>query len=402
MLIQNFAKGERLPNRETIWNKTFICLFIANAMMYLSQMMMNTLVSKYTNSLGASAAVVGVVMSAFTWTALILKVVSAPALDAFNKKFILAGAMFVMSLAYWGYGFSDNIPMLLSSRLLQGAGQAFTATCCLALAADSLPRDKMGSGLGVFSLAQAICQAIGPSCGLYLAEFIGYTYTFFTGAVLMTVACLLVLTISVEKRPRKKFKISLGSMFAKEAILPACLALLFSMAYFNINSFLVIYAEDIGIEGEIGLFFTVYAVTLLFTRPLIGKLSDKYGIHNVLLPAMCCFAVSFIIISFARSLPAFLVAAFISAFGYGACTPTVQALCMKRVGAERRGAGSCTNYVGQDLGSLLGPIIGGFVVGHFGYPAMWRIMLLPVLIAAVVVIIFRKDIASSETARAGK
>jgi MFS family permease len=383
--------SEQQKTVSKIWNRTFISIFIANALMNLSQQMVNTLVAKYADHLGATATTVGIVMSMFTYTALLLKLISAPAIDSFNRKYILTGAMLVMAVAYFGYSASSNIPILMGSRLLQGAGQAFTATCCLALAADALPRDKMGAGIGFFSLAQAACQAIGPTIGLTLVDFVGYNTTFLIGAVMMVLAALAALRVKTESRPVKKFVISLNSVLAKEAAIPAILMLLLSMAYCNINSFLIIYADKRGVNA-IGLFFTVYAVTLLFTRPTVGKLSDKYGLQKVLIPAMCFFAIAFIIISFASSLPMFLVAAFISAFGYGACQPAIQTLCMKCVPNERRGAGSCTNYIGTDLGNLAGPVIAGIIIENLGYSAMWRIMLVPVFIALIMVVIFRNYI----------
>jgi MFS family permease len=384
---------QEIPTK--IWNKTFISVFIANALMYLSQQMMNTLVAKYANHLGASATIVGVVMSMFTYTALLLKLISAPAIDSFNRKYILTGAMMVMAIAFFGYSFSTSVPILMASRLLQGAGQAFTATCCLALASDALPSDKLGAGIGYFSLAQAACQAIGPTVGLSLATYLGYNNTFLIGAILMVCAAFAATRVKLEARPRKKFVISVHSVFAKEALIPAALMFTLSLAYCNINSFLVIYAGERGVETNIGLFFTVYAVTLLFTRPTIGKLSDKYGLQRVLIPAMCCFAVSFLMISFASNLPMFLLAAFVSAFGYGACQPAIQALCMKCVPKERRGAGSCTNYIGNDLGNLAGPIIAGVVAEKLGYTSMWRIMLIPVFFAMILTFVFRKRIANA-------
>ena len=136
-------------------------------------------------------------------------------------------------------------------------------------------------------------------------------------------------------------------------------------------------------------------MTLLVTRPMIGKLGDKYGLVKVFIPAFFAFAMAFMLISVANSTWMFLLAAFISAFGYGACQPAVQTLCMKRVPKEKRGAGSSTNYIGQDLGNLVGPVIAGSVVQALGYSAMWRVMILPVVVAFIIVLVFRKQIQAA-------
>jgi MFS family permease len=379
-----------------IWNIGFASVFIANACMYLSQQMMNSLVAKYADYLGARATMVGLVTSLFAVTALIFKLISGPAIDCFNRRHILMGAMAVMSAAFFGYSISFNVPSLMFFRLLQGTGQAFTATCCLAIVADTLPPDKIGAGIGVFSMAQAASQAIGPTIALTLAGVFGYNATFAVGGFLMLAAAIIASQIRAPYLKTKKFKISLENVVAKEAIIPAIIIFFLSMTACIINSFLIIFADRQGVQ-HIGYYFTVYAGTLLLTRPMVGKLTDRFGLVKVLLPAMFCFAVAFVFISFSNTLVMFLIAAFISAFGYGACQPAVQTLTMKCVPGSRRGAGSSTNYIGTDLGNLAGPVIAGSFVELFGYASMWRMMLFPVFIALAMVIIFRVRINRIES-----
>ena len=364
--------------------------------MYLSQWMVNSLVAKYADHLGATAAMVGIVSSIFALTALIFKIVSGPALDTYNRRVILVIAMCIMGISYFGYSASSNMPMLVSFRLFQGCGQAFTATCCLALASDTLPPDKFGTGIGIFSLAQAVMQAIGPTVGLALMNCLGYHLTFIIAGFIMVVAAVLAAGVNVPYEKTKSFKISLDSIFAKEALLPVVLIFFLSTAFSVINSFLILFAGKQGITGNIGLYFTVYACTLLFTRPLIGRLSDRFGMVRVAIPAMFCFALSFLVISISTSLEMILLAGFIAGFGYGACQPAIQTLCMKCVPKKRRGAASSSSYIGNDLGQLLGPNVAGSMILAFGYHAMWRFMTLFIVAALILVIIYRKKIYSIE------
>ncbi len=341
--------------------------------------------------------IVGFIASSFAYTALLLKVFAAPMIDTFNKKKILGIAILVMALAYLGYSISSSIKSVLIFRLIQGAGQAFSATCCLALATDMLPRNRIGTGIGYYSVAQAVCQSIGPSVGLWLVKTVGYHMTFLFCSCIMATAAVMAFMLKNNYTKTKRFSISLKGIIAKEAIIPASLMFFLCMAYYNVTAFLVIYAEMQNIEGNTGFFFTVYALTLLVSRPLIGKMSDKYGTVKVLIPAMGFFAIAFILIGCAGSLSVLLIAAFVSAFGYGACQPAVQTLCMKSVPKEKRGAGSTTNYIGQDAGNLVGPVVAGFVVEKFGYHTMWFVMIIPVFIAAMIVLINRKTIIRNTT-----
>jgi MFS family permease len=388
----NFDQIARVQTK--IWNPVFVSVFISNMLMHLGQQMMNTLVTKYAYSMGATATVVGFVASMFAYTAVLFKIIAAPAIDSFNRKYILTGSILVVAVAYAGYGVSNSVPMLIGFRLLQGAGQAFSATSCLSLASAALPQDRLGTGLGYFSLAQAICQAIGPTVGLLLAGSLGYGKTFVVGAIVMIFAAMAASRIKIDFVRSKKFALKLSNVIAREALLPAGLMFLLTGVYSNINSFLVIYAYERGAGKYIGYFFTIYAITMLFTRPTIGRLSDKYGLVKVIIPALICFATAFWIISVADNSAVFFIAAFVSAFGYGACQPAIQTLSMKSVGLDRSGAASSTNYIGQDLGQMVGPVVAGTLIERSGFSSMWRLMIIPIFAAMIIVMFFRRRITA--------
>ena len=156
-----------------IWSKAFISIFIANGALAMGQQMVNVLIALYVDSLGASTTLVGFAVSAFAYTCLVLKIVSGPAIDAFSRKKILIVASFAVAASYVVFSISGNIVVVILARLLQGSAMAFTFTCCLAMATDTLPRERVNTGIGYFSLAQAACMAIGPMVGLTLADAFG-------------------------------------------------------------------------------------------------------------------------------------------------------------------------------------------------------------------------------------
>jgi MFS family permease len=212
----------------------------------------------------------------------------------------------------------------------------------------------------------------------------------------MLLAVVLAMQIKIDFKRTKKLEIKLNNIIAKEALIPASVIFFLAMGFTCINSFLIVYASKQGVNSNIGLFFTVYALTLLFTRPTVGKLTDKFGLVATGIPAILFTALSFYIISISNSLPLFLLAAFVNAFGFGACQPALQSLSMKSVTKERRGAGSSTNYIGMDLGTLVGPIIAGIFAENLGYIVMWRIMVVPLFFGLLILYIFRSRIAMIE------
>lgn len=378
-------------------NPQFISIYLISVLMNLSKQMSNSILSKYVDSLGATATVIGLVSSIFALAALIFKFIAGPALDSWNRKHIIICAMAVMGIAFVGYSLSTAVPMIVVFRFVQGAAQAFTATCLLAMVADSLPAKLFSTGVGMYALFESVAQAIGPTVGLGLVGILGYRNTFAISAILMFASTIVVMFIRQPTFVKtNKLKISLYNIFAKECIPFAFILLIFNMCFCVVSTYLVIYAGNQGVEGNIGIYFTVYACAMLMSRPLVGKLTDRLGIVKILIPAMGCFVAGYWLISYATSLWMLIVAAIISAFGLGACQPVVQALCMKCVPPHRRGVASSTCYIAQDFGNLIGPIVAGFAVEHFGYSAMWRMMTVPILFACAYVLIMRGKISRVE------
>jgi len=382
--------------RSTVWNPFFIKIFIVNVLISFSIQAMNTLSATFADHLGASATVVGLVSSLFALTAMIFKVFSAPAIDTLNRKHILLGAIFVLLISAFGYAFTRTIPMLIIARLITGAGLAFTTTVCLTIASDALPPEKMSSGIGLFSLGSVIGQALGPTTGLKLVELLGYKQAFLLFALILVLALGITWAAKIKYTRNRMFVISLRGVIAREAFVPTVILFLLNSAYAVINAFLVLFATKQGVDSNIGFFFTVYALSMLVSRPIIGKLADKHGTLKILIPCVAIFALAFALISVSKGLPLLLVAGFVAAFGYGGCFPALLAAYMISVPPERRGAAISTAYIGLDLANLLGPVVAGSIIQGIGYPSMWRVMIVPIFIGGIVSFLFRAGISHTQ------
>ena len=358
--------------------------------------MSNSLLSVYVNSLGAPATAVGMVMSTFTISSILLRLISAPIMDTYNRKYIVIFACGMLSIAFFGFSQSKTVPMLMIFRLVQGAGMAFGNACCLAMVSETLPKDKYNTGIGYYSLAQVMCQMLGPVVGLAMVKAVGYGGTFAINACVMLLAAFFASRLKVTYVKTKELKFNFNNIIAKEAILPASMMLMMGVGSSAVGSFLIIFANGQGVTSNIGLYFTTSALVMLVTRPLIGKLTDKFGVVKILIPALVFNVLSFVIVSFSDSLPMFMLAAAASACGQGACQPALQALSMKAAPIERRGAASSTNYIGMDMGGLIGPLVCGSVAEAFGYVPMWRVMTIPFFISMGITFFFRKRITSIE------
>lgn len=374
---------------EMIFNKEFLIICLVNFLMMFGQNMTNTLIPKLVNSFGATAILVGMVTSIFSLSSLLVKPFSGPAVDSFKRKWILFYATILIAVSFLGYAFSSNVYTVIFSRLLHGAGLGFTVITCLTMISDCVPKKRMTSGIAYYSVVGAIAQAIGPGLGLVTLNKFGYFFTFLVGFVFVILAAFFVLAIDEKERKSANFKIDVHNIYAKEAIVPAVIMFFLAMVYITISSFLVLHAESKGI-ANIGLYFTVNAVFLLGTRPLIGKLADQFGLIKVLPIAILFFAFSMVLIGISNHLFTFLIAAAINACGYGACQPLIQSLCMKSVSTEYRGAASATSYYGTDLGYLVGPILAGKLIEAGGYSLMFCAMAI-VLVFPLIICFVKYD-----------
>ena len=390
---------------KTIWNAMFLSIFFANMALNMGQQMSNSLLSLYAKSMGSPADQIGQLMSMFAITALIFRFISGPAMNAFNRKKLVAMGMSFMATAYLGFSFApviadmvgvQAISVLKGFRLVQGIGYAFANACCLTIVADTLPNEKFSTGMGYYGCAQVVSQAIGPTAGVFLRDSIGYHNTYL---VVFAVMCCAILTSTrVKLAPRKTvpFNLKLNNMIAKEAIVPTGIIFFINIGFTAINAFLLVYSEERGIVGG-SLFFTVYALTLLATRPAIGRLTERFGFAKIGIPSVLMTACSFVLIAFSDNLLMLLFAAFVNAFGYGSIQPMLQSLCMKAVPPERRGSASGTSYIGTDAATIIGPMLCGKVADMIGYtPVMWLVMTIPVFAGMATIFLFRNKIKKIE------
>lgn len=388
-----------MKQRETIWTLPFFSIFVVNLALQMGQYMTNLLVPKYAAYLGGGAFLMGVVNSAFAVTSLAVCPVSGAAMSSLSKKRLMAGTAAVIALVFFLYGLSGSIAMLTAVRLLHGVAVGVSAPLALAIAGSCLPEGKMASGVGVFTLGQAVATAIGPNIGLALSRAAGYEMTFFAGGCVAALACGLCVLLPPDRAEDKPpFRISLHNTFSKEVFWPAAMMLCVSVAYSCVNTYVAVYGEARGV-ADIGLFFTAYAVALLLSRPLSGAVSDRFGYFAAMIPGFGLFALAYLVISLSGSLPLFLLAGVLTAFGYGTIQPNIQSLGMRRVPPERRGVAANTTYAGMSVGVLVsGPLSGaiceraqaGAGDPAAGYAATFRIMILPIALGALIFLCYNR------------
>ena len=324
-----------MPDREkqkgSLWTGRFLTVFVINILVNVSLYMVNTLIPKLADYLAAPVAVIGAVVSMFAVTSLLARPFVGVSGSFLREELILRLSASVLVVAYALFGFARSVPVVIAGRLIQGVGMAFVGPVCLTLAANALPQSRISSGIAIFSIAQASANAFGPSIGLWLSARFGYTPAFLISSALMLGCLFLSFNLPRSEEPtREKLHLSVYSVISREALIPGIIFFFLGGAYSCIVSYVVLYGESCGVTN-CGLFFTSYAVFVVLSRLISGRIGEKYGLSSVIVPAIICYAASFYFISISRSTLMFVLAGAVSALGYGVCQPSLQALSMLQV-----------------------------------------------------------------------
>ena len=371
---------ENTENKKvTIWTRGYICAFLGNLFLCFSQHCVNSLISTYANFLGASAVLVGTIAGLYFAVACAARPISGPAITMANKKKLMIWVYVAGVVTNLIYAVAGSVGVFILARIIHGLQFAFVGSLGLTIASDSVPKEKLGSAVGIYGIGLALAMALGPTLGITLRDWAtlrwgeagGYTAVFLMAAAFMFLAIIPTVFLPDQGRPDRS---TLGAWYknilAKETLLPTVLMGFISMSSTMFNAYMVPYAATLGIPN-IALFFTVYALVLLAARPVFGKLADKVDISIVLIPGLIVFALSFVVIALGRSLGAMLVGAALAAIGFGAANPIIQTLCIRTVEPERRGVASNTQFFGMDLGYFLGPLLGSMIYARSGYSVMY-------------------------------
>ncbi|MCL2126026.1 MAG: MFS transporter [Oscillospiraceae bacterium] len=370
------------PRKLTVWNKTFVCVLLAHSFLSLSQGAVNILIARYAlESLKVSDVMMGNLIGLYFGVAFAMRPVTGPLQIRLNKRNLLIAVYFTGGVVNLGYALFTNTSAFIAFRVIQGIQYAFMGSLTMTIAVDSLPAEKVASGVAMYSLGGTVMQAIAPNVGLWLRDLgpllkegaegitLGYQLAFYFGAIVLAVAVVPLLLISYKKDTKEEIAAAgawYKNIVSLKALPMTLLIILSGIATSGYRSYIDAFAYEVGIPS-IGLFSTVSAAVMLGTRPLCGRILDKYSMKLVQPIGMALLGISLVIIAGSRTLFVILIGAVISSIGNGVVSPGLQAMCVQTEPAKRRAVATNTLFAGVDLGMYVGPALGGFVVSRYSF-----------------------------------
>jgi EmrB/QacA subfamily drug resistance transporter len=124
---------------------------------------------------------------------------------------------------------------------------------------------------------------------------------------------------------------------------------------------------DLGSVSLLSWIFTAYLLTMAVTTPIFGKLSDLFGRKPIFMIGCALFALGSLLCMFADSMGSLIVYRAIQGIGAGSVIPVTFTIIGDLYTLEERGKvqGLISSVWG--IASLVGPLLGGYVVSYFGW-----------------------------------
>jgi predicted MFS family arabinose efflux permease len=324
-------------------------------------------------NMGATAKTMSLVVSVYCFGIVALRPFSGMISDRFGKKRVTVVTFFLFSLCSIAYLGVNSIIPLLAIRLVHGISHSLSTTSHAAMAIDMLPLARQGEGIGYYGLAMSLAMVIAPALGIYVLDHYSFETLLIVGVVFSLTGWLLTLFVqSGEKQPTKvKSEMTLSSFIEPKAIPISVSAFLLSVCYSSIISFIALYTKVLNLHGAAMYFYIAFALSIVLTRPYIGRLIDQKGPGYLVYPSLVLFAMGILLLAFSNQLTSLLVAAIILGSSYGAVFPSFQTMAVQAGPSQRTGISIATFFLFYDLGFGIGALLIGIIVAQSGYSVMY-------------------------------
>lgn len=357
----------------SLWSPAFIMLAIAMlGVGFTFYLLVPTMAGYAVARYGASAAEAGLASSSFFFGAVAARLLAGRALVRFGTRSIVLGSVLWLLVSCAGYLLPVGLVGLIGLRLVHGIGFGFAATALTSAAMGMIPASRRAEGSGWFLMGMTLATGFAPFAALVLVNSsVGQIGVFWLtlGCAALSVGCVLATTKSLPGRPAQPPPTArgLGSLIDLKAVPIGLVLGTCAFAFSLILAYLNLHAGERDLTRAAGLFFLVYALVIMVSRPVAGRLQDRFNDDVVTVPLLLAFSVGMVLTAIATHPAVLLVGAGLVGLGYGTMLSGGQAMAVHKVGHARTGLGVATYWLVVDLATGSGPIVLGTLITPLGY-----------------------------------
>ena len=171
--------------------------------------------------------------------------------DLFGRKKMLQIGITMFSIASVLCALAPTLELLIAARMMQGLGAALMMSLAMALVGENIPKEKIGSAMGILGTVSAIGTALGPSLGGLLIAGYGWPMIFLVNVPLGIAAwglnyrflpadCLQV------SREKPLFD-AMGTLLLSLTLIAYALAMTLGHGHFNTINWTLLLATGLGL-----------------------------------------------------------------------------------------------------------------------------------------------------------
>lgn len=358
------------------------------------------LIPLFAQSLGASPAVIGVVVGAFGLLPLFLSIPSGGLADVFGTRRMLLLGVTCNIASSTIMLVAPTVSGLFAAQLLGGLGFQLHVVTCQSYVSRLPTAQEREKGFSRITFAAASGQALGPFLGGVIAGRWGYPTAFFL-SLAISAAGLAAWRLPTQPLPAPRPRYQLGANLAAARSLfrdPRLRAvLLFSAVVIFVvslrTSFLPVLLRKRGLDdARVGLLISELAGVSTLVRPFVGALLAAFGRRPLLAVAGATVVVGVGIAPWLDTAVALTVAMGIFGIGFGLTQPLSMVMVADLTTPERSGVAMGVRFTALTLANLLGPVVLGLVVEAASLEAAFYASAALMAAVAVRLLVFRPEL----------
>jgi MFS family permease len=376
-----------------------------------SGQILNPIVAVYArDTLNASIAQIGLIVSAFFFVSIISKPLIGLSCRGIKTLYFLWTALALMAFPTIGMALTDSPSIFGVLRIFQGIGNSMFWAPGMTLIALLSSRDKLERNLNNYSFLISIGMSLGPAIGSMSVAALGTRYSFFLSALIMLsgfmIGTLLMRkrqyfreiishndsgTISLRQLPRivsaKPFKTAFLSYVTMSFIYGILTA--YGTLYFK-DSFRV---QD----GTVAILFFGYNAVIMVSRFGLRKLVDMTSKTNILVFGLINYVVMLSILSTSNSLPIFVAAFCLLGLSHGLIYPTGILMVAGSVQTASLAFANSIYLTGWDVGNSLGPVIASPIATQYGTRATLPFAIIAPVVSMIITVLYLREQPKNRT-----
>ena len=339
-----------------------------------------------TSELAGSDLDAGLAMTYFQIGTILCRIFAGRLIDGFNKRIVLLISTALFFIIMGLFNFTTSLEAVFVLRGLHGVVFALGTTVMATLAVLVLPPSRKGEGVNMFAIFSNIAMVLGPAIGLYALSSYGsmalYIFLTVMTGLAMVLSNIIPLSKALALPKQSKYKVWHISQFIENKSLPwALMGLFIGFTYSGVLVFIPIELNSMGAGIWGSAFFAIFALMIIISRPIVGKVYARYGSKIIIYTGLGLFILGLFVLGLAITPLAILFTAPLLGLGYGAAQPAFQALAIQSAPIERAGVSTATYFLALDISVGAGSVILAVLASAWGYQYLYMFTALVMVIA---------------------